>query len=108
MQGIRLNEYALKIQLAKELPQHRPFVVLPGGVAGLTDGHTKGGGVQRDLSNECRAAAGRRLDRASQGLAVTHQLVKVACPTRDLSNCPVPDCGAQGSHVNLSEEVAES
>ena len=58
MQGIRLNEYALKIQLAKELPQHRPFVVLPGGVAGLTDGHTQGGGVQRDLSNECRAAAG--------------------------------------------------
>jgi len=31
MQCIRLNEYALKIQLSKELPQHSPFVVLPGG-----------------------------------------------------------------------------
>ena len=35
MQGIRLEQNALKIQLAKELLQHRPFVVLPGGVAGL-------------------------------------------------------------------------
>ena len=35
MQGIRLDQNALKIQLAKELPQHRSFVVLPGGVAGL-------------------------------------------------------------------------
>jgi len=56
MQGIRLDQNALKIQLAKKLPQHRPFVVLPGGVAGLTDGHAQGGGVQRDLGNECRAA----------------------------------------------------
>ena len=56
MQGIRLNEYAIKIQLAKELPQHRPFVDLPGGVAGLADGHSQGGGVQRDLGNERRAA----------------------------------------------------
>ena len=91
MQGIRLDQNALKIQLAKELPQHRPFVVLPGGGAGLADGHAQGGGVQPDLSNECRAAAGRRLDRASQGLAVTHQLVKIACTTWDLSDRPVPD-----------------
>jgi hypothetical protein len=40
MQGIRLDQNALKIQLAKELPQHRPFVILPGGVAGLPDGPT--------------------------------------------------------------------
>jgi hypothetical protein len=27
MQGIRLNEYALEIQLAEQLPEHRPLVV---------------------------------------------------------------------------------
>ena len=108
MQGIRLNEYAAQIQLAEQLPEHRPFMVVPGGVAGLTDGHTQGGGVQRDLSNECRAAAGRRLDRASQGFAVTDQLIEIRCATRDLSKRPVTDRCAQGSDVNLTEEVAES
>jgi hypothetical protein len=71
MQGIRLNEYALVIQLAEQLPEHRPLVVFAGGITSLADGHTQGGGVKRDLSNECRAAAGRRLDRGSQGLADT-------------------------------------
>jgi hypothetical protein len=28
MQGIRLDQHALQIQLAKELPQHRSFAVL--------------------------------------------------------------------------------
>lgn len=91
MQGIRLNEYALEIRLAEQLPEHRPLVVYAGGITSLADGHTQGGGVQRDLSNECRAAAGRRLDRASQGLAVTDQLVKIDCTTWDLSDRRVPD-----------------
>jgi hypothetical protein len=81
MQGIRLNEYAHEIQLAEQLPEHHPLVVFAGRVTSLADSHTQGGGVYSDLSNECRAAAGRRLDRASQGLAVTHQLVKIACTT---------------------------
>jgi hypothetical protein len=32
-------------------------MVFAGGVAGLADGHTKGGGVQRHLGNECGTPA---------------------------------------------------
>ena len=107
MQGIRLDQNALKIQLAKELPQHRSFVVLPGGVAGLADGRAQGAGVQLDLGNERRAATSCGLDRTPQGLAVTHQPIKIGCATWDLSDRPVADSGAQRSDVNLAGEVTE-
>jgi hypothetical protein len=58
MQGIRLDQNTLKIQLAKELPQHRSFVVIPGGVAGLADRHAQCRGVERHLGNV--DAVGRR------------------------------------------------
>ena len=35
MERVRLDEHATKIQLAEQLPQHRPLVVFAGGVAGL-------------------------------------------------------------------------
>jgi len=34
-------------QLAKQLPQQRPFVVFAGGVAGLADRHAQSGRIQR-------------------------------------------------------------
>ena len=40
MQRVRLDQHALQIQLAKDLPQHPPLVVLTGGVADLADRHT--------------------------------------------------------------------
>lgn len=43
MKRIRLDQHALEIQLAEQLPQHRPLVVVAGGVASLADGHAKGG-----------------------------------------------------------------
>lgn len=104
MQGICLDQNVLKIQLAKELPQHRSFVVLPGGVAGLADGHAQGGGVQRDLGNERRAATSCGLNRTPQGLAVTHQPIKIDCATWDLSDRPVADSVAQRSDVNLGKK----
>ena len=107
MQGIRLDQNALKIQLAKELPQHRSFEVLHGGVAGLADGHTEGGGVQRDLWNERRAATSCGLDRTPQGLAVTHQPIKIVPTTWDLRNRLVADSGARKSDAKLAEEVKE-
>ncbi len=55
MERVRLDEHTLEIQLAKQLPQHRPLVVFAGGVARLDDGHAQRGGVQSDLSNESRA-----------------------------------------------------
>jgi|LakMenEpi03Aug12_release.lakeMendotaPanAssembly.Ray.scaffolds.fasta_scaffold6654114_1 hypothetical protein len=41
MEGIRLDEHALKIQLAKQLFEYRPLVLLSGGVAGLADGYAQ-------------------------------------------------------------------
>ena len=80
---------------------------LPGGVAGLADRHPQSGRIQRDLGNERGAAAGGELDRASQGLAVTHQLIEISCATWDLGDCPVTNRSAQRRHVHLVEEVAE-
>jgi hypothetical protein len=62
MERIRLDEHTLEIQLAEQLPQHRPLVVCAGGVAGLADRHTEGGRIQRELGNECGAPACRGLN----------------------------------------------
>ena len=107
MQRIRLDEHALEIQLAQELLEDGTLMVLTRGVAGLGDRHAQGGGVQRHLGDESRAPTGGGFDRASQGLAVTHQLIKIGCTTWDLSDRPVPDGGADGSDVHVEEEVAK-
>jgi hypothetical protein len=52
MECVSLDQHAIEIQLAEQLPQHRPFVVFAGGVAGLTDRHAQRRGIQRDLSYE--------------------------------------------------------
>ncbi len=96
MERIGLDEHTLEIQLAEQLPQHRPLVVFAGGVAGLADRHTERGRIQRDLGNERGTPAGRRLDRTPQGFAVTHQLIEIRCATWDLGERPVTDRGAQG------------
>ena len=107
MECVRLDEHTLEIQLAEQLPQHRPLVVFSGGVAGLADGQAQRGGVQRDLGNESRATTSGGLDRAPQGFAVTHQLIEIRCTTWDLGDRPVTDHRTQGCHVHLLEEVAE-
>ncbi|MCT0213477.1 MULTISPECIES: hypothetical protein [Synechococcales] len=37
VQGIRLDQHPLQVKLAQQPFQHRPLVVLTGGVAGLAD-----------------------------------------------------------------------
>ena len=49
MESVRLDESALQIQLAEQLPQHRALVVIAGGVAGLADG------ARRQLDRRDRA-----------------------------------------------------
>jgi len=107
MERVRLDQHAAQIQLAEQLPQHRPLVIFASGVAGLADRHTEGSRIQRDLGNERGTAAGCGHDRPSQGFAVTHQLVKITSATRDLGDCPVTNRSAQCPHVHLLEEVAE-
>jgi len=53
MERVRLDQHALEIQLAAQLAQNGPLVVFAGGVSGLADRHSKGGGVQRGLGDEC-------------------------------------------------------
>jgi hypothetical protein len=53
MQGIRLDENALEIQLAEQLPKFRPLMVFAGGVAGLDDGYAQRYRIQRLLDDEC-------------------------------------------------------
>jgi len=57
---------------------------------------------------ERKAAAAGGLNGASEGLAVTHQLIEIASPTWDLSDRPITDGGADDSDIHLQEEVAES
>ncbi len=58
MERVRLDQHAAQIQLAEQLPQHRPLVIFASGVAGLADRHTEGSRIQRDLGNV--DAVGRR------------------------------------------------
>lgn len=69
VQGIRLDQHPLQVELAQQLFQHRPLVVLTGGVAGMGDRHTQGGRIQRHLGNERRTTASGGLDRTPQCLA---------------------------------------
>jgi hypothetical protein len=43
MEGIRLDQHTVKIQLSEELPQHLSLLVFADGVAGLADRHSQGG-----------------------------------------------------------------
>jgi hypothetical protein len=80
-----LEQHTVQIKLAEQLPEHRPLVVLIGGIAGLADSHSQGGRVQRHLGNERRAATRCGLDRTTQRFAITHKLIKIHCTTWDLA-----------------------
>ena len=51
MQGIRLDQHTLEIQLTEQLLENCPLVVLARVIAGLADCHVQGGGVDRHLGN---------------------------------------------------------
>ena len=107
MERIRLDKHALKVELPEQLLEHGALVILSSGVTGLSDRHTQGCRVQRHLGDERRTATTGGLNRAPESLAVTDQLIEITCPTWDLGDGPIPDSGADGSHVHLQEEVAE-
>ena len=52
IERIRLDLRTVKIELAAKLFELRPLMIFAGGIAGLADRHTQGGGVQRDLGDE--------------------------------------------------------
>ena len=72
MERICLDQNVLEITLAEQGFEHRPLVVLAGGVAGLADRHAQGCRIQRHLGNEWRAAIGCGLDRASLKVLPSH------------------------------------
>ncbi len=59
VERVGLDQHTVQVKFAEQLPEHRPLVVLTGGIAGLADGHSQGGRVQRHLGNERRAATRR-------------------------------------------------
>ena len=77
------------------------------GVAGLGDRHAQGSRIQRHLGDERGSATTGGLNRTSQGLAITDQLIEIAWPAWNLSDRPITDGGADGSDIHLQEEVAE-
>ena len=107
MESICRYQNALTIQHTEVRFEHRPLVVLAGDVEGLADGDAQGCRVQRHLSNERRPPTGGGLDRASQRLTVTDELLEIGCTTWDLGDRPVADGSAESRHVHLVEEVAE-
>jgi hypothetical protein len=58
-----LDQQALKIQLPQQVLENGTLVDFTGGVAGLSDSHAQGFGVQRHLVDERRTAATRSLSR---------------------------------------------
>ena len=106
MERIGLDQDGLKIQLTKQLLEHGGLVILSCCVAGLSDRNTQGRGVQSHLGDERGTAAAGGLNRTSQGLAITDQLIEIACPTGDLGDGPIPDSSADGNDIHLKEEVA--
>ena len=107
MERVGLDQHTVQVKFAEQLPEHRPLVVHTGGIAGLADGHSQGGLVQRHLGNERRAATRRGLNRATQRFAITHKLIEIHCTTWDLGDRPVTDRRAECLHIHLQEEVAE-
>ena len=105
--GIRLEENTLEIELSEQLLEQGTLVVVTGGVAGLSDRHSQGCGVQRHLGDKRGTAATGGLDRAAKGFAITDQLIEIICPTWDLSDRPVTNGSADGSDIHLQEEVAK-
>lgn len=86
MQGICLDQHALKIQLAKQLFEYGLLVVLIGTVAGMADHHDQVCRVQRHLGDECGSPTGGGLNGAPEPLAFTHQLIEIRCTTWDLGD----------------------
>ena len=74
----------------------------------MADRHAKCCRILRHLANERRPSTGGGLDRASQGVAVTHQQIEIHSTTWDLGDRSVADRSTQSRHVHLAEEVVES
>jgi len=101
----RLDKCTLEIELPEKHLEHCTHEVVTGGVASLSDGHAQGSEIQRHLGDERGSATTGGLNRTSQGLAITDQLIEIACPTWNLSNRPITDGGTDGSDIHLQEEV---
>ena len=106
MERVRLDQHALQIQLAEQLPQHCPLMVFASGIASLADRQPQGSRVQRHLGNERRPASGGGLEGAPKRLAITDQLFEISCTTCGQGDRSVADRRAKRHHIH-ELEVAE-
>ncbi len=69
---MRLDQHAIKIQDAQELPERGTLAGFVGVVSLLGPDDAKGPGVHRDMGDKAVVAVLRLDRRAPQGLAITH------------------------------------
>ena len=80
VQGIRLDQHTLQLQLPKQLPQHCLLIVLAGGMVKLTDRHAQGCGVRLYLSHQRRATTAVGLIEPRRVLASHTSWSRTAAP----------------------------
>ena len=107
MQCVGLDQEAIEIKRAEQLLERCLFTGLVGVVGRLGQRHPKGSCADGDLGNEPVVADFCLDDGASQGFAVTDQLVQTLCPTWDLADHPDLQHLAEFLQVGLVEQVQE-
>ena len=105
MQGIRLDQDAIEIKRAEQLLKRCLLTRLVGVIGRLGQRHPKGSGVDGDLRNEPVVAVFCLDGGASQGFAVTDQLVQTLDTTWDLADHPGLQHLAEFLQVGLIEQV---
>ena len=107
MERVGLDQDALEIHGGEQLPQNRALVVLAGVIGGLGNRCSKSLGVEGHLGNEGPATDLGRDDRATQGLAIAHQLIQTGCTIRNLGQHPDLQLPADLGHIHLQEQIPE-
>ena len=107
MERIRLDKHAHEIQLPKQLVEQGTLVVLSCCVVGLGERHTQGRRIQRQLGDDRGATTTGGLNRSTNDLTITDQLIKIDRASWDLGNGPIADGAADSNDIHLQEEVAD-
>jgi len=105
VQCVGLDQDAIEIKRAEQLLERCLLTRLVGVIGRLGQRHPKGSGVDGDLSNEPVVAVFCLDGGASQGFAVTDQLVQTLGTTWDLADHPGLQHLAEFLQVGLVEQV---
>ena len=88
MQGIRLDQHAIKIQCGEKFLESGALAGFAGILGFLSQGNTQCPGINGDLGDKTMSAIIVFNSRTTQCLPITHQLVQTGGPTWDLADHP--------------------